>query len=298
MPYRFHGEERVLDDAARQGVPGSFVTLPEGVTHYELGGPPDAQAVVLIHGFSVPYYVWDPTFAGLTAAGLRVLRFDLFGRGYSDRPDTEYNLDLFRRQLLGLLDALALTQPVDVVGLSMGGPIAVTIADRHPERVRRLVLIDPAGMPFPTSPLKDVLRLPWLGERLFDLLFQSQMVNSQGNDFVHPERFTHYRSMYLPQTHFVGFRAAILSTLRSDVLREQSAVFYRVGEQKRPTLLFWGRLDKTIPFPVHEKVLAAMPHAEFHAIDDAGHVPHYEQPEVVNPILVEFLKRQQRPGCS
>ena len=292
MPYRFRGETRVLDAAARQGVPGGFVTLAEGVTHYELGGPADAQPVVLVHGFSVPYYIWDPTFAGLTASGLRVLRYDLYGRGYSDRPETEYTLDLFGRQLLGLLDAVGLTRPVDVVGLSMGGPVAVTFTDHHPQRVRRLALIDPAGLPFPTPALKNLIRLPWLGERLLDRFFESQMVNSQGKDFVHPERFPNFRPSYLPQTHFFGFRRAILSTIRGDVLRDQTAAFRRVGQQGRPTLLIWGRHDKTIPFPTHEKVLAAIPHAEFHAIDDAGHVPHYERPEVVNPLLVAFLTKE------
>jgi len=290
MSYRFRGETRVLDDDARTGVPGSFVRLADGVTHYELSGPSDAPTAVLVHGFSVPYYIWDPTFAGLLEAGLRVLRYDLYGRGYSDRPEADYTLDLFDRQLLNLLDALGLTRPVDAVGLSMGGPISVTFADRHPRRVRRLALIDPAGLPFHTSPLKNLIRVPWLGERLLDLTFHSQMVNSQGKDFVHPERFPNFQPSYLPQTQFVGFRRAILSTIRSDVLSDQSAAFRRVGQQGRPTLLIWGRLDKTIPFPTHEKVLAAIPQAEFHAIDDAGHVPHYERPEAVNPLLVGFLK--------
>nr|MBC7246018.1 alpha/beta fold hydrolase [Chloroflexota bacterium] len=289
--YRFRGEDKALDDEAREGAPGQFVALPDGVVHYELAGPLDGQPVVLIHGFSVPYYIWDPTFPALAEAGFRPLRYDLYGRGFSDRPETEYTLDLFVRQALNLLQALGIERAVDVVGLSMGGPIAVSFADRYPERVRKLILIDPAGLPFAKPVLGNIITLPWLGERLMDLLFERVMVNSQGNDFVHPERFPDFRAKYLPQTHYIGFRRAILSTLRGDVLRDHSEVYRRVGKQGRPILLIWGRLDKTIPFETHRQVLAAMPGADFHAIEDAGHVPHYERPEVVNPILIEFLRR-------
>lgn len=289
--YRFRGETKVLDDEARKAAPGQFVPLPDGRVHYELAGPMDGQPVVLIHGFSVPYYIWDPTFPALAEAGFRPLRYDLYGRGFSDRPETEYTLDLFVRQLLNLLQGLGVERPVDMVGLSMGGPIAVSFTDRYPERVRKLVLIDPAGLPFPKPKLSNLISLPWIGERLMDLLFERVMVNSQGNDFVHPERFPHFRAQYLPQTQYIGFRYALLSTLRGDVLCDHTPIFRRVGAQGRPILLIWGRLDKTIPFDTHRKVLEAMPGASFHPIDDAGHVPHYERPEVVNPILIEFLRR-------
>ncbi|MGB7874199.1 MAG: hypothetical protein WBL25_07430, partial [Anaerolineales bacterium] len=88
MPWTFPylGKTEELNEAARAGAPGSFVQLSDGCSHYELGGPPDGQPVVLVHGFSVPYFIWDPTFSFLTECGFRALRYDLFGRGYSDRP--------------------------------------------------------------------------------------------------------------------------------------------------------------------------------------------------------------------
>lgn len=144
--YRFRGETQELDAAARAAAPGQFVTLTEGRTHYELAGPPDAPAVMLIHGFSTPYFIWDPTFVELVAAGFRVLRHDLFGRGYSARPDVVYDQILFDRQLGELLDALGLTAPVHLVGLSMGSAIVVGFTARQPLRVSRLALLAPAGL--------------------------------------------------------------------------------------------------------------------------------------------------------
>ena len=108
MPWTFPylGETKELNEATRANVPGSFVQLSDGYTHYELGGPENGQPVVLVHGFSVPYFIWDPTFAFLAKSGFRVLRYDLFGRGYSDRPKLRYDIDLFCKQLRELLDTL------------------------------------------------------------------------------------------------------------------------------------------------------------------------------------------------
>jgi len=60
-----------LTDVVRQNAGGSFLKLPDGVVHYELAGAEDARTVVLVHGFSVPYYIWDPTCAALLQAGFR-----------------------------------------------------------------------------------------------------------------------------------------------------------------------------------------------------------------------------------
>ncbi len=75
-----------------------------------------------MYGFSVPCFIWDPTYEFLTASGFRVLRYDLFGRGFSDRPKAPYDIDLFCKQLKELLDKLEL-EKVNLIGLSMGGPI-------------------------------------------------------------------------------------------------------------------------------------------------------------------------------
>jgi len=62
-----------------------------------------------------------------------------------------------------------------------------------------------------------------------------------------------------------------------------------MGKLQKPTLLFWGREDATVPFEYSADILAAIPHAEFHAIEQCGHIPHYEKPGIVNPILKKFF---------
>src|SRR3954467_14480252 len=92
-------EKSALDDTSRRAAPGKFVRLSDGLTHYQIDGPDSGRVVVLAHGFSVPYYIWDSTAAYLSASGYRVIRYDSYGRGWSDRPDVAYNDKLFERQV-------------------------------------------------------------------------------------------------------------------------------------------------------------------------------------------------------
>jgi len=293
LPYfLLTGETEELDADVRSSIPGQYVALSYGVVHYEIAGPPDGQTVALIHGFSVPYYIWDPTFEALTKAGFRVLRYDLYGRGYSDRPKVAYNSDLFDRQLLDLLNTLDIHEPVDVVGLSWGGLIAAVFTARHPERVRKLCLIDPG----PTGPIEPsftdrLLIAPLVGDYLMNVFGDSRLLSSQVEDFHNPEKMPpDYLGRYRMQMKYKGFKRALLSTLRN-VPGNIPEIYKRAGEQGRPMLLIWGREDRTVPFAESEKLRELMPGIEFHAIEDAGHLPHIEQPEVVNRLLIDFLRK-------
>ena len=120
-------ETLVLDDAARASMPTeSFVKLSDGYTHYEWGGPENGQPVVLVCGAGTPMFIWDYQFDALAQAGFHVLRYDLFGRGLSDRPSV-YTADLYDRQLLELLDSQGIKTPVDLAGLSLGGAITIPV---------------------------------------------------------------------------------------------------------------------------------------------------------------------------
>ncbi len=287
----FRGETRDLDESTRAGAGGSFIRLSDGCTHYELGGPENGEAVVLVHGFSVPYFIWDPTFQALTSSGFRVLRFDLYGRGFSDRPRLEYALDLFVSQLRDLLDALKLHQ-VNLMGLSMGGPIAAEFTAQFPERVRSLILIDPSGArSIALSPILKAALIPGLGELALGLFGDENLLKNIASDFFDPEHIRMFQDKYRVQMSYRGFKRAILSSMRNGVLGGFYEAYQRVGRQKMPVLIFWGRKDATVPFDHSREILKAIPRAGFHVIEDCGHIPHYERPELVDPILIEFLKR-------
>jgi pimeloyl-ACP methyl ester carboxylesterase len=291
MTFPYLNETKELDETARQQADGSFVELTDGVTHYELGGPKDGQPVVLVHGFSTPYFIFDTTFEFLVNSGFRVLRYDLFGRGYSDRPRVDYNIQLFVRQLKDLLDELGLKQVI-LVGLSMGGPITTSFVSEYPDHVSRQVLIDPAGAKQVSLPWTlKALKLPIVGELALGLFGSASMLKAIASDMFDPETVGHFQNQFKIQMEYKGFKYAILSTMRNGMLDSFFETYACVGKLRKPTLLFWGVDDATIPFESSKLILKAMPHAEFHAIKNCGHIPHYEKPEIVNPILREFLSK-------
>jgi pimeloyl-ACP methyl ester carboxylesterase len=263
--------------------------LTDGTVHYEIAGPSTGQVIVLVHGFSVPYYIWDPTFKALVKAGFQALRYDLYGRGYSDRPDTIYDKDLFDRQLEELLSVLEIKELVDVVGLSMGGAISAEFVARHPRIVRRLCLIDPVGLPMKQSFTTRLVKLPMIGEWVMSLLGDKVLLAGQENDFQEAEELAEYLQRYREQMQYVGFKRALLSTIRSGIVTGATEAYERVGRLEHSVMLIWGREDMDAPFELNEKIRKLIPQIEFQPIDEAGHLPHYERPEVVNPLLVEFL---------
>lgn len=285
-------EIKDLNPETRQSTTGEFIQLSHGITHYELGGNESGEVVVLIHGFSVPYFIYDPTYEFLTRAGLRVLRYDLFGRGFSDRPNVGYNLELFITQLANLLDALRITQPVNLIGLSMGGPIASAFTVRYPERIRKLVLIDPAGAkPIAQSRLLKLAKLPLVPEAILSVVRSETLVKAIAKDFFDPKLVEHFQAQYAVQMQYRGFKRALLSTIRNGMLGSFFDTYQALGKLTMPKLLFWGRNDNTVPFEHSQTLRAAVPNIQFHVIEACGHIPHYEKPDAVNPILLDFLRQ-------
>lgn len=291
----FDRERKTLDAAARTTVSSKFAPLSDGTTEYTLDGPKDGRTIVLLSGASVPFYIWDSTAAALANNGFRVLRYNYYGRGFSDRPALRYDLATYDRQLTNLLDTLGMRGPVDVAGLSMGGPIAANFADRHPERVRTLTLVDPAFGNRSSTPLP--LRVPGVAT-LAMTLGASSMANGQLDDFVHPERYPDWVPRYEVQMQYKGFRRSIMETRRGDVLKRPARSFTTLTRTPIPILLIWGKSDRTVPLSESDSVRAALPRAEFHVIDGAGHLPNIEQAAAVDSLLLQFLRRTNDTSAS
>lgn len=279
-------ERSTLDAAARATIPGRFVTLSRGVTHYEVAGPDSGRVVVLVHGFSVPSYIWDSTFQALARTGHRVIRYDLYGRGWSDRPDVAYNGALYDRQLTELLDSLQITQPIDLVGLSFGGFVTAHYAVRHADRLRTLTLIDPVAS---SRALPDILSKPIIGAWLWQVTQVPALPNGQMSDFLHPERHPTWVAQYRPQMRYRGFgRSLLRSALTMSRIRFDS-LYAQVAPTRVPVLLVWGKQDRTVPIELADVVTRSIPGAEFFPVDSAGHLPHIEQAATVNNKLQQFF---------
>lgn len=287
-------EKRVMDPAARAAAPGQFVPLVDGTTHYEVTGPVDGPVVLLTSGFSVPAWFSDSLFQQLGDSGFRVVRFDFYGRGWSDRPDIAYDLDLFSRQMHGLLDSLGVTTPVAVAGLSYGSAMASHFVAQHPGRVAALLYVDPVFNNRRPLPARERTRFAWD----IDMVLRGgtdRMAAGQPGDFLDPARFPGWAGRYREQQQFKGTREAWRRTRASIATwPDQRAELEELGRMGKPVLVVWGREDQVAPLGEAAALLAAMPGATLLAVDSAGHLPHMEQAGTVIPAVARFLEASLR----
>ncbi len=275
-------EKEKLTDDLRQNTAGEFAKLTAGITHYQTMGNDSAKTVILIHGFSVPYYIWDGSFEYLAQQGFHVIRYDLYGRGYSDRPLAAYDENLFRNQLLELFNTLKLKAPVSLAGVSFGGAVLTDFAVHYPELIDKIILIDPV---YDFRKIKASKQLA----NIQMALQSDKTAKGQLEDFKYPQRFPDWVSKYKEQMQFTGFRNAVLST-RFDysgiAIKEN---YKKLNELHKKVLLIWGKDDKTVTFNYSDSIRNVL-QTEFFPVTDAGHLPHLEQANSVNAKMVAFLK--------
>lgn len=281
-------ETQSLTDKDRMLAGMRSIALPQGQVAYEMSNPSNKETVVFVHGFSVPSYVWDKNFAYFSDKGYRTLRFDLFGRGFSDRPEHQYGLDLYVEQLLGLLDALKVGTPIHLVGLSMGGPVVTRFTHAYPERVASLSLLAPL-VETPHDPALTLLNIPLLGEYLATTLMMPRIVNALDKSVYDPSSFSDWSIRMQEHVHFKGYRRALLNTLRYLAGRDFLDDYQALGESGIPVQLAWGKNDQVVPFNQHQRVQKLLPDAALLALSECGHLPQREHPAIINQWLHTFI---------
>ncbi len=255
------------------------------------GGPP----VILIHGFGGSMWQWEYQLAAL-APHARVITPDLPGSGLSDKPESAYTPDEMVASFRGFMDAVGIQKAV-LVGNSMGAGLAIGMALAHPERVERLVLI--GGLP---KGVREKLASPlfkraidtsapiWLirfGNWLFGRWVTGDVLEEIVYDHGLLTQAVIERSVRNRQQP--GLIRAVMATARSLPLWERGFAL-RIGEISCPTLVIWGAEDKVFPPEVGRELQRTIKSASFALVPKAGHIPQWEQPEVVNPLLITFLK--------
>ncbi len=285
--FKNNTEVKELDASERKKALGSFIQLTDGMTHYELGGPDTGKLVVLVHGFSVPYYIWDSTYPALIKKGYRVLRYDTYGRGWSDRPDKMYEAALFRRQLSELLSGLKLDTVYALCGVSFGGPVVTDFTIHNPGKVKNIIFVDPA---FPWQSHFDNAEVV---ARYKLAISPEDMVNGQLTDLKYPDQFPHWGEQYKVEMQYKGFRNALVST-RYHYIGEGGIKknYASLDSFHKPVLLIWGVADKTVPFSYSDSLRQIL-HTEFFPVDDAGHLPQMEKAAEVNERIAIFLAGKQ-----
>lgn len=289
-PTEHYFESKIITRQLRDSIGmNSFIELNDGFTYFELKGPESGEVIVLIHGYSVPSYIWDSTFVAAVNKGYRVLRYDVFGRGFSDRPTITYDINLSYRQLSGIIDSLGITTPVNLVGLSWGGRVVSYYTAKHPDRVKKLVLVDPSG--FEPVVKKDSVPVKIANREVAKTLRERapQMADSQLEDFYHPEKFDYWPDLYRPQMEYKGFVHALLSTQANK--RDLSNTMEQLSENETPVKMIMGKEDQVVkPDETIPLAKNLIPTIDITLIDNAGHLPHIEETQEFNKVFFEFIE--------
>lgn len=281
--------ETALEEA-RAAATGRFVTLSQGQTHYEWHGPEDGRIMVCVHGLSTPSYVWDPILPLLTAQGYRVLTYDLFGRGASDRVPGPQTREFFLRQLRELLAALGVEAPVTLCGYSMGGAIATARAVEAPDSLTRLILIAPAGLDVDLGAFpRLVARIPVLGDWLQAVAGPVWYfwTTARGAGDTGAERDIAAR--VIEDLRVEGSLAAILSSQRNLLSEEMDEDHRLIAKTGLPVTAIWGAEDPVIPLSALGRLAAANRNAVQVQIEGAGHALTYAEPEKVARAIADSL---------
>ena len=265
------------------------ITLSKGSTHYELSGPESGRLVVLLHGGTIPMWTWDRQVPALVDAGFRVLRYDMFGKGMSASPSGVYNRDLYRNQLLDLLNALEISTPFCLVGFSFGGATATNFSAHHPERVERLALVAPVVSFASGNWLVRAVRLRVIGAVILRQLVMKKALSRASRLWASAANKGHYSQLFARQMDIDGYEDAFLSFMRSDALEDYSNVYRQVGKMNLPVLLMWGTADEDIPERHIRFVNQAVPQIEYCELPGISHGAVFQAPNEVNVELLRFL---------
>jgi pyruvate dehydrogenase E2 component (dihydrolipoamide acetyltransferase) len=274
--------ERAIEQRIMDSLESCYLDIGGLKIHYLLAGGAKAglrepsPTVILLHGIGGSTALWQ---ANLTALAVLhpVVAVDLPGHGLSDKPPGDYSLDFFSAVISGLLGELG-SEPVVLVGHSLGGHIALQVALEHPDKVGRLVLVASGG-------LGPDLHLEFLEKILSGLDLEATRSMLQGlfhdSAFVtRPILETTYENLSKP-----GAWEALVSTVSAYRARP----YKRVEELTIPSLLVFGARDTIVASSYGKEAQARFANSQLWIAEDCGHCPQIEKSGEFNERLISFL---------
>ena len=251
--------------------------------HYDDTGG-DRPALVLLQGFMASRPIWKWQIEAF-APRYRVITIDNRDAGESDPEPATYTVADMADDVAGLLDALKIAR-ASVLGHSMGGYIALAFAERHPERLDKLILVSTSalaggalGRPAPTYN-----RDRWIDDP-FERTFQRYgAMTGPGYFDSRPEQLTAIAE--LARGNRMTFEAMARQSDSAFMSHDARSALPNISA---PTLVIHGTVDPTIPLSAGRRMAEAIPGARLVEFADVGHLPHLERTEEFNRIVLDFL---------
>jgi pimeloyl-ACP methyl ester carboxylesterase len=247
--------------------------------HYLVEGPVDGPVVVLVHGLGGEAEDWRNLTPYLAQVGFRVYRPDLPGFGRSERPaGFSYSVHDQAEVVVGFLDVLGLKQ-VDLGGWSMGGWIVQLVAARHPERVKRLMLFDSAG----------IYEKPAWNTQLFTPTSAAELDQLEALLMPHPRKIPGFVAKDV--VRISNGHAWVIHRAVASMLTGQDTTDNLLPGFKMPVLIVWGAEDKITPPSQSERIHQLVPQSQLEVFAGCGHLAPGQCTAQIGPKVVEFVKQ-------
>ena len=255
--------------------------------HYIKEGSGDP--VILIHGGGMWLYSYRDTIPGLSRS-FTVYALDMPGYGYT-RPRHNnpcYSIDVMADILLEFMTALDIER-ASLVGHSWGGGWAIHFTHKHPGKVEKLVLIDSSGLDVPDVLEWELLKYPMIGETLVRCISLDGVRRRLEQSFFHKDRVTDemVREVYTPMKIRTNQKAQSLLSRNQNWEITETAI----PDISKKVLLIWGDSDRYLDPSLAQGFVSRFPDIKPVLLKSCGHSPHEEYPEVVNTLIMEFLKQ-------
>jgi pimeloyl-ACP methyl ester carboxylesterase len=255
-------------------------------------GPP----LVLIHGLATTRVIWRHALP-LLSEGRRVITLDVPGFGKSPPAGPGFELEEVAKRIAGSLERQGLTRPFDLVGHSMGGAVALTLAALDPSSIRRLVLVAPAGLrPMPAAAARAfgafaarAIPVRRLGAPLADFGFGRRLLMTPGTADPASIPPADVRAMLAASRGATRISEALATVASADVRPLLAKLPVHVGA-------VWGARDRIVPPGGIHTVQSLRPEAPTATVPNAGHILMVERPDEFATALENVLDRLSRNG--
>lgn len=248
--------------------------------------------VVLLHGLGDSSIGWQFVEPGLIKAGYRVTVWDALGAGRSDKPSGDYSIQAHVQRLEGMLDSLGILQAV-LVSHSLGGTVALRMAEEHPERVVALCLIDPGAYRAGATGGRWFWKTPLIAEVVLGLLPSRTLtaVALERNFHNRAAISTDLKRAYLREARRDGAVAALIAQERQLVPQDPEKWEQAHRAIHKRALILWGREDRLVPPAQGTRLAKDIERSTLVVFPGVGHCPQLEAPQLVLDRMLPFLEQ-------
>jgi 3-oxoadipate enol-lactonase len=252
---------------------------------YSIEGSHANLPVVLIHGFPFSKEMWKPQIEVLKQ-DYYIISYDVRGHGRSDVGNGQYTIEYCVDDLIGLLDLLKISQAV-LVGLSMGGYIALRTSERNPERLKGLVLCDTRS----EADTNEVKIKRALQAKSVKIYGSQKFANTFIPTVLYENTIKKKPEIVMLLRNIIETTSPITVAGMLIALAARTDTTPWLHNIKLPTLLMVGQYDELTPSSVLTSMENKIPNAEMHIIPEAAHLCNLENPDEFNKHLLAFLEK-------